>query len=125
MMRNKRTLQCLTNRKPSKKALSCANASKWEQALHDEYNSLIANDTWTLTPLSKDRHAIGCKWVFRRKRNADGDVQRYKARLVAKGYSQTYGVDFNETFVPVAKLLLLDAFLPSDQWRTWKFINWT
>ena len=94
-----------------KEALSCANASKWEQALHDEYNSLIANDTWTLTPLPKDIHAIGCKWVFRRKRNADGDVQRYKARLVAKGYSQTYGVDFSETFALVAKFTTIRCIL--------------
>lgn len=84
-------------------AMRCGDAMKWEIAMQEEYKSLMDNKTWELTPLPPNRSAIGCKWVFRTKRDAMGNVVRYKARLVAKGYSQVAGVDFNETFAPVAK----------------------
>jgi Reverse transcriptase (RNA-dependent DNA polymerase) len=54
--------------------------------------------------LPPGKKAIGCKWVFTVKQNPEGRVERYKARLVAKGYSQTYGIDYDETFAPVAKM---------------------
>ena len=84
-------------------AMKSADASKWEVAMEDEYHSLLANGTWELTSLPKDRKAVGCKWVFKTKRDASGEIVRHKARLVARGFSQVQGVDFNETFAPVAK----------------------
>ena len=71
----------------------------------------MANGTWELTPLPKNRQSLGCKWVFRTKRDANGNVVRYKARLVAKGYSEVVGVDFNETFAPVAKVSTIRCIL--------------
>ena len=77
--------------------------SNWKMAMNEEYNALQINQTWTLVELPKDRKAIGCKWVFKAKQNADGSIAKYKARLVAKGFTQKHGIDFHETFAPVAK----------------------
>ena len=90
-------------------ALKCEDASKWEAAMEDECHSLLANDTWELTTLPKDRKAVGCKWVFKTKRDASGEVVCHKARLVARGFSQVQGVDFNETFAPVAKFTTIQC----------------
>ncbi|KZV29502.1 Cysteine-rich RLK (receptor-like protein kinase) 8 [Dorcoceras hygrometricum] len=66
--------------------------------------ALEKNQTWELMLLPKDKTTVGCKWVFNVKLNADGSLERYKARLVARGFTQTYGIDYQETFAPVAKL---------------------
>ena len=66
--------------------------------------SLRKNDTWDLVGLFDGRKTIGSKWVFKRKRNAIGHIEKYKARLVSKKYSQVQGVKFSEIFSPVSKL---------------------
>eukprot|EP00253_Pinus_taeda_P017449 PITA_17449 len=76
----------------------------WEAAMNEEYHSLLANDTWDLVPLPRGRKLVRCKWVYRTKYGPDGKVDKHKARLVAKGFLQVEGIDYTETFSPVAKM---------------------
>ena len=84
---------------------------RWKKALDEEMAALYANETWDLVPLLESKNVIGCKWVYKVKHNSDGSVSRYKARLVAKGYAQTYGIDYEETFRPVAKMATVRAII--------------
>ena len=68
-----------------------------------EFDTLLQNQTWTLVPSHPSQNIIGCKWVFRVKRHADGSVERHKARLVAKGFHQQSRVNYDETYSPVNK----------------------
>ncbi len=91
--------------------LNGEDAKKWEIAMQEEYDSLVVKNTWSLVPLPKGRKPISCKWVFKIKHGVDGEVERYKARLVARGFTQTFGIDSNETFAPVAKFVLIRCIL--------------
>jgi len=73
--------------------------------------ALDANATWELVALPEDKKAIGCKWVYKVKHNVDGSMSRYKARLVAKGYAQTYDIDYEEIYSPVAKMTTVRAII--------------
>jgi len=77
---------------------------RWKRAMMEKLHALQKNQTWELVPLPVGKRAVGCKWVFTMKQTPEGKVDRYKARLVAKCYSQTYGIDYDETFAPVAKM---------------------
>ena len=77
---------------------------KWKRAMEDEITALIRNNTWEKCMIRKKKKTVGCKWVFSIKYYADKTIDRYKARLVAKGYTQTYEVDYSDTFSPVAKI---------------------
>ena len=70
----------------------------------EEINALHKSGTWELTTLSKGKRIVGCKWVYTVKHRVDGSIEIYKVRLVAKRFTQTYGVDYEETFAPVAKM---------------------
>uniref|UniRef100_A0A2N9E4Z4 Integrase catalytic domain-containing protein n=1 Tax=Fagus sylvatica TaxID=28930 RepID=A0A2N9E4Z4_FAGSY len=76
----------------------------WRKAMEEEMHALELNHTWDLIPKPAGTSIVGCRWVFTVKQNPDGTVDRLKARLVTKGFTQTYGLDYTETFSPVAKL---------------------
>ncbi|KAK8918257.1 hypothetical protein KSP39_PZI021090 [Platanthera zijinensis] len=76
----------------------------WTRAMKEEMSALDKNHTWDVASLHLGKKAIGSRWMFSVKQNQEGKVERYKARLVAQGYTQTQGVDYQETFAPVAKM---------------------
>jgi hypothetical protein len=83
----------------------------WVNAMHEELNNFSCNDVWGLVKRPSDHNVIGTKWVFRNKQDENGINVRNKARLVAQGYTQVEGLDFDETFAPVARLEAIQTLL--------------
>ena len=96
-----------------------AKDPRWIEAMNEEMQALRKNETWDLVPTSPHKKAIGCRWIYKVKYNADGSVNRYKARLVAKGYAQTHGVDYEETFAPVAKMTTVRTVIAIAAAKGW------
>jgi hypothetical protein len=92
----------------------------WDTEINEEYHSLMANDTWDLVPLPKGRKLVRCKWVYKTKYASNESVERHEAQLVAKGFSQVEGIDYNETFAPVAKMNSICHVLSLAASRKWE-----
>jgi len=92
-------------------ALKSEDTKKWEIAMQEKYNFLVINNTWSSVPLPKGRKPISCKWVFKIKHGVDGEIEFYKAKFMAKSFTQTFGVNYNETFAPIAKFVSIHCIL--------------
>ena len=90
-----------------------ANKEKnWVNAMNEELDQIEKNNTWELIPRPAGKNVIGTKWIFKNQMNEQGHVIRNKARLVCKGYSQIEGLDYDETFAPVAEWKKSEFFWP-------------
>ena len=99
------------------------DSQKWLEAMRSEMDSMYVNKVWTLVDPPESVRPIGCKWVFKKKTDMGGNVVAYKGRLVAKGFRQVEGVDYDETFSPVAMiksiriLLAIAAYYDYEIWQ--------
>jgi hypothetical protein len=85
-------------------AMNSEDSKLWKKVMVEEMDALDKNEAWDIVELPAGRKSVGSKWLFKKKFNAQGKVEKYKAQLVAKGYSQVDGIDFGEIFSPIAKL---------------------
>ncbi|GJQ90531.1 retrotransposon protein, putative, ty1-copia subclass [Tanacetum coccineum] len=106
-----------------KAALADLESDKWLEAMNTEMQSMKDNQVWYLVDLPSNGRTVGCKWLFKKKIDMDGKVHTFKARLMEKGFTQTYGVDYEETFSPEAHirairiLLAITAFYDYEIWQ--------
>ena len=92
----------------------------WYKAMEEEIQQIEKNNTWSLVPRLEDKNVIGTKWVFRNKLDEKGKVTRNKARLVCKGYAQEEGIDYGETFAPIAIMEGVRIFLDYAAYKGFK-----
>ncbi|GMI89878.1 hypothetical protein HRI_002657100 [Hibiscus trionum] len=121
---NHRTfLTSLNNIVIPKTVAEALDNENWKKAMQEEMDALEKNKTWDLVKLPGDKKTVGCRWVYTVKYKSDGSLERYKARLVAKGYSQTYGIDYLETFAPVAKMNTVRVLLSLAANQGWNLLQ--
>ncbi|GJS49217.1 putative reverse transcriptase domain-containing protein [Tanacetum coccineum] len=101
----------LLNQREPKTYFEASKYSHWIDAMNQEMNALLRNGTWELVELPEGRKAIGSKWIYKIKFRSSGEIDRYKARLVAQGFGQKEGIDYEETFSPVVKMVTVRCLL--------------
>lgn len=92
----------------------------WRVAMQKEIRALEENWTWSMETLPSGKHALGSRWVYKVKYNSDGSIERLKARLVVFDNHQVAGIDYTDTFAPVAKMVTVRAFLAVAAAKNWE-----
>ena len=105
-------------------AIMRRDSDKWLEAMKSEMDSMYSNQVWTLVDAPEGVTPIGCKWVYKQKIGVDGQVETYKARLVAKGFRQKKGIDYDETFSPIAMLKSIGLCLQQQHTMIMRFGKW-
>ena len=105
-LRAARELLLLDNDEPATyvEVMADPDSEKWQDAMKSEIESMKENQVWNLIDPPDGVRTIECKWIYKKKKDMDGNVHIYKAQLVAKGFQQVWGVDYDETFSPVPML---------------------
>lgn len=91
-----------------------------KDAMMEEYQSIMKNDVWDIVPRLKNKSVISSKWLFKIKHAVDGSIEKFKARFVARGFSQKEGIDFEETFAPVARYTSIRTIIVVATVKGWK-----
>ena len=84
---------------------------EWKSSILEEIQALEKNGTWEIANLPIGKHHVGCKWIFTIKYKEYGSINRFKTHLVVKGFTQSYGIDYEKTFDPIAKLNTIPELL--------------
>jgi hypothetical protein len=92
----------------------------WANAMIEEYQSIINNDVWEIVPRPKSKDVVSSKWLFKIKHATDGSIEKYKARFFARGFSQKEGIDYEETFAPVARYTSIRTIIALAAKMKWK-----
>jgi hypothetical protein len=92
----------------------------WKDAMLEEYNSIIKNNVWDIVPRPKYKSMVSSKWIYKIKHTADGSVEKFKARFVARGFTQKEGIDYEETFSPVARYISIRDIISLVSILGWK-----
>jgi hypothetical protein len=86
----------------------------------EEYQSIMKNEVWEIVPRPKSKYLVSSKWLFKIKHAADGSIEKYKTRFVARGFSQKEGIDYEETFTPVARYTSIRTSIALAAKMKWK-----
>ena len=91
----------------------------WVDAMVEEYDSIVRNSSWEIVPRPVEKSVVGSRWIYKVKQAANGSVEKYKARFFSRGLSQIEGIDYEETFAPVARYSSIRTILALSEQMGW------
>jgi hypothetical protein len=97
-----------------------AEKKEWKDAMVEEYQSIVKNDVWDVVSRPKEKIVVSSKWIYKTKHSTDGSIEKYKARFVERGFSQKEGIDYEDTFAPMARYTSIRAILAIVAVMKWK-----